>query len=137
MPNKQNTYLLTIKCEKFPAKKNSKQVLFNSKTKRPFISVSEDYKIWHKIASLQANIWKGKQDIKFPIDRLKMTVKWYFDDKRARDLDNLLGSVNDMLKDCGIIKDDSWKILSPITLDADYSQTPRIDIYIKPLDDSI
>jgi Holliday junction resolvase RusA-like endonuclease len=130
------TYLLSIKGNKFPSKKNSKQVLWNKKIGKPFISVSEDYKVWHKHASLQANVWKGATKLSFPLTRLKLTVKWYFDSKHNRDLDNLLGSVNDMLKDCGIISDDSWKVLRPITLDADYSDTtPRIEIYLTPIEE--
>lgn len=89
-------------------KKNSKNIYVNKKTNRPFISTSERFKDWHEQAKLQIMTQKKQYGEFEPVEKATIMLEFYHADKRRRDSDNGTSSVFDLLKDCGIIKDDSW-----------------------------
>lgn len=113
-----------------------------------FLSASESFAAWYQGALLQAKVWKAKTDYPFPITRCSISMICFFPDMRNHDLDGIVSGVLDMLKTprplpkgkndkgVGIIKDDDWKLLRPLNLDAGISkQTPRIEVFITPIAD--
>lgn len=91
-------------------KKNSQQILFNSRTKRPFIQQSNRYLEFEKLCGYYLIKYKGL-NINKPIN-LKCT--FYVPDKRKRDLANLLESIQDILVKYQIIEDDNYNIVSGV-----------------------
>lgn len=92
------------------SKKNSQQVLINSKTHRPFISQSKLYK------EFERQCWAYLRDysdllIDYPIN-LKCT--FIVPDKRKRDIVNLLNAVQDILVKYHVLKDDNYNIVSSL-----------------------
>lgn len=89
-------------------KKNSRQLFY--KNGRMINIPSKRYQEWHNDAMRQIIVWK--------IPRLKPNYKisysFWFKDKRPHDLDNVIASMNDLLKDAGVIKDDDGKILTEL-----------------------
>lgn len=146
-----HTYKLTIYCNKFPTLKNSKQILFNTRTRRPFISASSDWVEWRKEAEIQVNKWKQTCQYKLPFKRCSISAICFFPDRRTRDLDGIQAGLFDLLKTqvkvdkktgiryksgCQVITDDSWLLLRPISIDAGISKpTPRIEVFITPIED--
>lgn len=90
-----------------PAKKNSRQCFV--KNGRMINIPSQRYKDWHTQAMAQLN---GFGSLKPPYE---LVCKFYFKDKRPRDLDNALASVCDLLQDAGIIENDDAKLLTKVT----------------------
>lgn len=88
------------------SKKNSQQILINSKTKRPFISQSKIYKEFEQNCGYYLN--KYKLNIDYPVN-IKCT--FYFGDKRRRDLTNLENSIADILVKYNILEDDNYNII--------------------------
>lgn len=91
-------------------KKNSQQIIFNNKTKKPMIIQSEQYREFEKVCALYmipiAN--RINKPINYPIN-LKCT--FYFPDKRVRDLTNLENAIADILVKYKILEDDNYKII--------------------------
>lgn len=111
------------------SKKNHQQILFNQKTKRPFVSPSKQYIEYEDNA-----LWfipKGRN-----ID-YKVNVKclFYMPTKRECDLTNMLQSINDVMVKAGLLKDDNSKIIgshdgSRVLYDKD---NPRTEVTIEKL----
>lgn len=110
-------------------KKNSKQLAFNSRTKRPIIISSKRYNQWHIDAQ-----WQLKGVEKVTIYPVSVTMIFYMMDNRRRDLSNLAESVADTLVDAGILVDDNWKYISELHLKfGGISKTnARVEIDISP-----
>lgn len=87
-------------------KKNSQQILYNSRTKRPFIMQSKRYLNFEKECEYYLLNYKLK--INEPIN-LKCT--FYVSDRRKRDLANLLESIQDILVKYEVIEDDNYNIV--------------------------
>jgi len=49
---------------------------------------------------------------------VEITALLYFPDNIRADIDNKMGSVLELLTDCGIIEDDKWQIVRKITATA-------------------
>ena len=109
---------------RIPSKKNNKSIRFNRKTKRPFITSSDDYKKWHGYASLQINTQKSDiKNVQFPIqkcDYIETTL--FYGTKHRSDNTNKTESVHDLLVDMGVLQDDNWQITG---------RTTQIPIYRK------
>ncbi len=142
--NMPHTYQLVLYCDKFPTLKNSKQLKFNGKTKKLFITASEEWAIWQQEAALNVNVWKAKCKYPLPFKRCSISIICFFPNWRVHDLDGILSGILDLLKTpkrkndkgCGVILDDDWKLLRPLTIDGGYSPTtPRIEVFITPVDD--
>lgn len=75
----------------------------------------------------------------------------FFPDMRTHDLDGIQTGILDILKKdtktekitgikydagCGILTDDDWKLIRPLSIDAGFSpSTPRIEVFITPVED--
>lgn len=89
------------------SKKNSQQILMNSKTKKPFISQSKLYKEFERECGFYLK--KYKSNITCPVN-IKAT--FYVPDKRKRDLTNLENAIADILVKYKVIEDDNYNILA-------------------------
>lgn len=88
------------------SKKNSQQILINSKTKRPFISQSKIYKEFEQNCGYYLN--KYKLNIDYPVN-IKCT--FIVSDKRKRDLTNLENAIADILVKYNVLADDNYNII--------------------------
>lgn len=91
------------------SKKNSQQILYNSKTKKPFISQSKLYKEFETACGYYLNKYKLK--ISTPVN-LKCT--FYVQDRRKRDIVNLLNAIQDILVKYEVIEDDNYNIVASV-----------------------
>lgn len=91
-------------------KKNSQQILYNNRTKRPFIQQSNRYLEFERLCGYYLNKYNDL-NINKPIN-LKCT--FYVPDKRRRDLANLLESIQDILVKYGVIADDNYLIVQSV-----------------------
>lgn len=88
------------------SKKNSQQILINSKTHRPFVAQSKLYKEFEQNCGYFLN--KYKTNIDYPIN---IRCTFYVPDKRKRDLTNLENAIADILVEYGVIADDNYNII--------------------------
>lgn len=93
-----------------PPKKNSKQIFRNKKTGRPFVTSSENYKAWERVAAMQIRSqMKGKG---YPIKEVEsIWVTLYYGNKIRKDNTNTVEGVHDLLVSCGVLEDDRWEVL--------------------------
>ncbi len=118
----QKTIQLTIH-GRVASKKNSR---ISTRSGRNF--PSKKYKEWHEDASWQLFAQKKKMGI----ERCSAKLMFYMPDRRRADLTNKAESVMDLLVDCEILKDDSWQVVRPLELDAEYDkENPRVEITLK------
>lgn len=111
-------------------KKNSKQIVYNPRTKRRFVVSSATYNKWHKDALWQL---KGIGHVEgYPI---AIDMVFYAESKRKFDLDNLSASILDTLQDANIIEDDDCYHIGKVTLrfGGVDKHNPRAEITIAPL----
>ena len=89
-------------------KKNSQQIMTNTKTGKPFIMPSKKYKQYEKEAA-----WFLKPRPPRPIEcSLNVKCLFYLPTRRRTDLTNLLEAVDDLLVSAGIIADDHYGIVT-------------------------
>lgn len=89
------------------SKKNSQQILINSKTHKPFIAQSKLYKEFEQNCGYFLN--KYRTNIDYPVN-IKCT--FYVPDKRKRDLTNLENAIADILVKYKVISDDNYNIIA-------------------------
>jgi Holliday junction resolvase RusA-like endonuclease len=87
-----------------PSQKNSKKI--SCVGSRPVLYTLPIVKDWQESAAWQL---KGKPNFKEPV---VISYTFYVKDKRRRDLDNMIATVNDALVKAEIIQDDDWQHLS-------------------------
>lgn len=114
-------------------KKNNQQVLYNSKTKKPFIAQNNAYKRYERDAGWFVK-WNNPP-IKEPVN---VKCVFYRDSERRVDLTNLLEAIDDVLVKYGILADDNFTILaghdgSRVLVDKD---NPRTEIEITRMSDA-
>ena len=113
-------------------KKNSQQILINSKTHRPFISQNKRYKDYAKDAGMF--IPRLDEPIDYPII---ISARFYMPSKRRVDTVNLEEALWDVLVDHGFIADDCRDIIAG----SDGTRTfydkgnPRTEVYVRPLNE--
>lgn len=90
------------------SKKNSQQILFNHKTKRPFISQSELYLNFERECGYYLKKYQGSI-INYPCN---IKALFFVPDKRKRDLTNLENAIADILVKYKILEDDNYNIIS-------------------------
>ena len=95
-----------------PSKKNSKQIFYNRKTNRPFLSSSKRYKEWHAITIPQL-LQKAPQE---PIKHATIALLFYIKAKYKKDLTNMAESIMDILVDAKILEDDNMFIIPELHL---------------------
>lgn len=113
-----------------PAQKNNKQIFVNRATGKPFITSNARVKEWQKAAAAELTAqWIGLRVVGYPIG---ISLVFYYDSLRRKDLDNSTSSVMDALTAAGIIEDDSVAFVDCIT--AQYGgldkANPRVEIFI-------
>ena len=119
-------------------KKNSQQIVYNPKTKRPFIMPSAKYKAYAKsaIASILEQGVKYSTDFDYPIDvPVNVACRYFMGTKRKLDLCNLIEATLDILVEAGVLDDDNCTIvarhdLSEVRYDKNH---PRVEIEITPI----
>lgn len=98
-----------------PSKKNSR---VNLPDGRSF--PNQNYYRWERAALKEFYSQKWTKFTEYPV---RMNVKIYVKDNVGRDIDNMLSSILDVIKDArykkevvreGIVTDDSWRYLNPI-----------------------
>lgn len=112
-------------------KKNNQKILYNSKTKTPFISQNDRYKIYERDAGWFLK--KISDPIKGPVN---VKCVFYRDSERRCDLTNLLEAIDDILVKYKILADDNFKVIaahdgSRVYIDR---ENPRTEIYIETME---
>lgn len=91
---------------RIPSKKNSKRMV--TRGKRTILIPSAGYVDWHEEA---AKIVAGTPPMRSPV---KISYRFVLTDLKSFDLSNSVESINDLLVDCEVIKDDSWHHLQKL-----------------------
>lgn len=113
-----------------PAQKNGKQIAYNPKTRKPFIMTNSRIKEWQMGAAFDL---LGVEYIAGPV---KIEMKFWNIDSRKRDVDNMITSVLDLLKNNGVIEDDNCFVLRKVSgefMEID-KINPRVEVSIQTLD---
>lgn len=111
-------------------KKNSEKIHINRKTKKPFVTPSDAYKLYESNAAWQ--IWQQWRNVTPIEDRVNVKCLFYMQTRRVVDLPNLLNSVDDILVRFRVLRDDNSRIVaghdgSRVLYDKD---NPRVEIEI-------
>lgn len=109
------------------SKKNSQQILTNSKTGKPFVMPSKQYKQYESAA-----MWfipKRKKPVNQPVN---VKCLFYMPTKRKCDLTNMLEAIDDIMVKAGLLEDDNYTIIeshdgSRVLFDKEH---PRTEVYI-------
>ena len=114
------------------SKKNSKQI--SVRGGKPIVRCSDRYTEWNQFAVMQLRIQaKGKH-----FTNCKMILKFFYGDRRKRDIDNGVASIFDTLKDAGVIEDDNYTLVPKCYVESDYDKdNPRAEIYIYEPDEMV
>lgn len=112
--------------ENIPSKKNSKQIFWNKKTNKPFITSQNNFKEWNK-----RNVIFCKSQYKGnPIEKCNniiLGITFYTNHKK--DLTNVAESMMDCLVEAGILKDDCWQVTGEISLNPFWFGNSYAEIY--------
>ena len=113
-------------------KKNNQQILYNSKTKKPFVAQNKAYKQYEKDAGWFVR-WRNLP-IKQPVN---VRCIFYRKDVIRCDLTNLLEAIDDILVKYGVLADDNFNIIaghdgSRVFVDR---ENPRTEIVIEDIAD--
>ena len=113
-------------------KKNSQRIVTNSKTKRPMILPSKQYKEFEAAAA---------QYIKPPTEPIDKPVNvrclYYMQNARACDLTNLLEATHDILVKHKVLSDDNSKVIYAVDGSRVYHDklTPRTEVFIEEIEE--
>ena len=91
------------------SKKNSQQIYINHRTRKPFISQSKLYKEFEKECGLY--LYKYALNINEPI---QLRCTFYVNDRRKRDIVNLLNAIQDILVKYKVIADDNYNVVKSV-----------------------
>ena len=92
------------------SKKNSQQILINSKTHRPFVAQSKLYKDFEKKCWAYLQPYSAL-NISCPVN---LKVTFIVPDKRQRDIVNLLNAIQDVLVKYHVLSDDNYNIVQSL-----------------------
>jgi Holliday junction resolvase RusA-like endonuclease len=76
---------------------------------------SKKYKDWLHLCS---KIDFGYLDLKEPIGRCDLHIRFYFPDNRERDLSNYVKGIEDFMVNNGILEDDNHTVVKRLTLES-------------------
>ena len=88
------------------SKKNSEQIIWNKKTKRPMLIQSQTYINFERECGKFLFLYRKNKIT----HRVNLNCKFYVPDKRKRDLTNLENAIADILVKYGILEDDNYNI---------------------------
>ncbi len=109
-----------------PSQKNAKTIAYNRRTGKPFPMSKQNVKDWQEYAALQLRLISPKKPLE---GRQSISIMFYLKDRRRRDIDNMLTTIQDALVKAGILRDDSWLNLKVGNLDATLDPNkPRAEI---------
>lgn len=113
-----------------PAQKNNKQIA-RLRDGRTIIVSNKTVQTWQKDAAKQLGTgWIGKT----ATEKVRVDYMFYVKDRRRRDIDNMIATVNDALVKAQLLVDDSWQWLSIGSADAELDpENPRAVITIHGL----
>lgn len=111
------------------SKKNSQQIFINSKSGKPFIAPSKQYKEYE-----QAALWFVPKNA-YIAAPCNIKCLFYMGTKRKCDLTNLLEAIDDIMVTAGLLEDDNYTVIqshdgSRVFYDKD---NPRTEVYIQPI----
>lgn len=116
-------------------KKNHQEIAYSSKTGKPFVMPSRQYRDYEAKA-----VWYCKRArVQRPIDEpVEVKCLFYMPTRRRVDLTNLLESIDDVLVRAGVLKDDHSGIIvshdeSRVLYDKD---NPRTEVFIREMEDA-
>lgn len=118
-----------------PSKKNQKRPMVNKTTGRAYLIPSQQYLDWLKehvkiFEEFYLKLYE-RPDVSLPIVRCDIKVLFYYPDSRTRDNGNKYETIKDLLKDSGIVADDSFKVFNDERIKGKVSRDkPRTEIYI-------
>jgi Holliday junction resolvase RusA-like endonuclease len=113
------------------SKKNSQRIFINSRTGKPFIMPSEQYKRYEREAAL---FMPKVAPIDFPVN---VKCLFYMPTRRKVDLTNLLEAIDDILVKTGVLADDNFSVMAAHDGSRVYydKENPRTEIYIDKMED--
>ena len=89
-------------------KKNSQQILRSAKTGKPFVAPSKKYREYEAMAEYFVHPVPGE-----PVERaVNVRCLFYMPTLRRVDLVNLLEAADDLLVHCGVLADDSSRVVA-------------------------
>lgn len=111
-------------------KKNSQRIMHSSKTGKPFIMPSQQYRDYEAKAAWYCKKTGVQSPIEAPVE---VTCLFYMPTRRKVDLTNLLEAIDDVLVKAGVLKDDHSGIIvshdgSRVRYDED---NPRTVVFIR------
>lgn len=111
-------------------KKNSQQIIFNSRTHRPMIIQSEKYREFEKVCGIYMKPIAKKlgKPIDYPIN---LKCIFYFPDRRKRDTVNMLEAIQDILVKYGILEDDNYNVVASLDGTRSVYEKDREEILIE------
>lgn len=109
------------------SKKNSQQIIYNPRTKRPMIIQSKLYANFERECS--KFLLKYKSNIDYSVN---LKIEFYVPDKRRRDIANYIEAVQDILVKYGVLRDDNYNIIKSLDGTRMYvdKENPRVEIEI-------
>lgn len=122
----------TVKKILVPSKKNQQAAVVNSAGKA-FILPSEQFRKWKEDLAPVFQSWYLAlyNEGLAPIVRCKIKYLFYFPDIKRRDLLNKSVTIEDALKDHGIILDDTFTVVNDYNIKGWVKRDkPRVEIYI-------
>lgn len=66
----------------------------------------------------QMKVWEdrlGSKGVRFPLHKAVLSLRFYFADRYITDTVNKQQSIQDLLVDCGVVSNDDYRVLNPIT----------------------
>ena len=115
-------------------KKNHQEIMHSSKTGKPFVMPSRQYRDYEAKAAWYCKRAGVHEPIDYPVE---VKCLFYMPTKRRVDLTNLLEAVDDVLVRAGVLKDDHSGIIvshdgSRVLYDKD---NPRTVLFIRDMED--
>lgn len=106
-PNKYKLPLKIIIHDVCRPKKNSQQIWYNPRTRKPFIQQSKRYLTFERFCAFELRDYYGL-DIAEPVN---LKVTFFVPDRRKRDIVNLLNAIQDILVKYHVLADDNYQII--------------------------
>lgn len=113
------------------SKKNSQQIIYNPRTKRPMIIQSKLYANFERECGLYLKRYKSNIDYS-----INLKIDFYVPDKRRRDIANYIEAIQDILVKYEVIKDDNYNIIESLDgtrMHID-KENPRVEIEITKIE---